>query len=91
MITFKEWCLMKAQTLNNASDMYNKAYNKIMSTVCAGEASTYKEIAESEWAKRYDSFKAENKQLKMLVQKMFSGIDDYWMTTPEGSDICRGS
>jgi hypothetical protein len=38
---------------------------------------------------KYCALKEENKQLKLLIQKMFSGLDDYWMTTLEGSDVCR--
>jgi len=71
MITFKAWCLARAKNLNSSSDMYNKAHNKFMSTVCAGEANAYKQIAESEWAKRYDSFKEENNRLREALQALY--------------------
>jgi CMP-N-acetylneuraminic acid synthetase len=71
VITFKEWCLMQSQILNNTSDLYNKAHKRFMSTVCAGEANAYKQIAESEWAKRYDSFKAKNNRLREALQALY--------------------
>jgi galactokinase len=79
MITFKAWCLARAQNLNSSSDMYNKAHNKFMSTVCAGEANAYKQIAESEWAKRYDSFKEENNRLREALKALVDEVDDYEM------------